>query len=124
MQLATTKTFTEWMNEGFIGTYDETYPDYSSQMTTRLKLGDGTTLSIQAGEYHYCEPRVNSEDGDYNFYSKFEIGFPSKEIPELLFYAEDPDNPCETVYGYVPKEVIQLLINNRGGVVGFDKKED
>lgn len=124
MKLATTKTFTDWMNEGFIGKYNKDHPDYSTQMTTRLKLGDGTTLSIQAGKWHYCEPRVNSEDGDYDFYDKFEIGFPSKEIPELLYYAEDPHNPCETVYGYVPKEVIHLLINNRGGVVGFDKQED
>lgn len=115
------KDFTQWMNEGFCGTnaggfiFQHCYP---------LLLADGTSLSIQAGETHYCSPRKNSSDGDYNEYDSFEIGFPSSVIEEIMEYCEDSDNPTETVYAYVPKDIIRQFIAARGGVVGINKPKD
>jgi hypothetical protein len=117
--LTTIKKFTDWMNEGFCGRVvpDSSYEGF--QITKKLVLMDGTELSIQAGHSHYCQPRVNAPEPDYDFYSEFEIGFPSRVIPEILEYAEDRDCPCDTVYGYVPKEVIVDFIEKAGGVKGF-----
>lgn len=114
-----TKDFTVWMNEGFCGTYVKGSPERSSQLTKSLTLADGTWLSIQAGRSHYCSPRANSPTGDYNFYDTFEIGFPSQEIPEIMEYADNPEDPTETVYSQVPKEVIREVVRQRGGVVGY-----
>ncbi len=33
----------------------------------------------------------------------------------IFGYAEDPDNPTETVYGYVPVGVVQALAAKHGG---------
>jgi hypothetical protein len=108
------------MNEGFCGLYLQNFPeDYRVQQCKTLLLADGTSLSIQAGLHHYCSPKKNCSSGDYNFYDSFEIGFPSRVIPELLEYAQEPDNPTETVYPYVPKDLIRGIITNTGGVVGF-----
>lgn len=32
-------------------------------------------------------------------------------------YAENPDEPTDTVYGYVPVSVVEAVINSRGGIV-------
>ncbi len=86
----------------------------SERHAKQLTLGDGTKLSIQASEYHYCSPRITLPS--YEEYTSFEIGFPSRKIDELMRYAEDDDNPTGTVYGYVPKEVIEALIESTGEV--------
>jgi len=38
-------------------------------------------------------------------------------------YAEEPEIPTDTVYPYVPKSLIQEIIDDNGGVVGFGRKE-
>jgi hypothetical protein len=68
-------------------------------------------MSVQASEFHYCTPRDN--DGPY---AEFEVGFPSQPEDQLMPYAEDPERPTDTVYGYVPLEVIEALIEKHGGV--------
>lgn len=116
-ELTKVKKFTDWMNEGFDGVFIDSYHSY--QCTKRLSLGDGTTLSIQAGRTHYCSPRENAQIADYDFYYEFEIGFPSAEIAEIMPFADSLEGPTESVYGYVPKEIINQLIAARGGVTGF-----
>ena len=73
-------------------------------------LADGTRLSIQASSFHYCTPRQNTGP-----WTSVEVGFPSREIPELLPYAEDPEAPTGTVYGYVPVDVLARVIIDAGG---------
>ncbi len=107
------------MNEGYIpypteGKYGVTY-----QRCKGIKLADGTILSVQASEYHYCNPRKNSKNKTYMDYDEFEIGFPSKEIEEITSFAEDYENLTDTVYAYVPYSIIQSVIDKRGGIVGF-----
>ena len=78
----------------------------------RLFLNDGVSLSVQAGEHLYCSPRSNKGP-----YTQVEIGFPSEPLPELFMpYCEKPDNPTETVYAYVPLELVLFYIGSHGGI--------
>lgn len=65
--------------------------------------GVAHNLSVQASAYHYCIPRKNAD-----VYEAVEIGFPSFEFSEGFInkYAEDATDPLETVYGYVPIDVL------------------
>ena len=80
----------------------------------KIKIADTDyELSIQASENHYCSPRENMQE----VYDKVEIGFPNFIFSEEFInqYAEEPESPKDTVYGYVPMEElaqeIYLLLN-------------
>ena len=77
----------------------------------RLFCNDGFNMSVQAGEYPYCSPRRNGSE----FYT-VEIGYPSEREELLMEYCEDTESPTETVYGYVPIEVVQTVIDKHGGI--------
>ena len=65
----------------------------------------GVTVSVQASSTHYSLPRV-----DYapNGVTHVELGFPSVVPPDYIMeYAEEPDAPTNTVYGYVPIELVE-----------------
>ncbi len=118
------KTLSEWLNEGckrFCGDSEYT-SGYNPQITKRIECNSGLSLSIQASEGHYCSPRENSKCNTYEIYSEFEIGFPSEKIDEIIGYAEQPEIPTDTVYGYVPREVIELVIEKNGGIKGWQTK--
>lgn len=85
---------------------------YKHIRTKRITCLDGFSLSVQASHYHYCSPRSN--EGPW---SKVEVGFPSAKPRFIMEYAENPDNPTETVYGYVPVELVNKLIESHGGIV-------
>ncbi len=72
---------------------------------------DGFKMSVQASAGHYCNPR---EDNDV--YWSMEIGYPSSKEESILEYAEQPELPTDTVYGYVPNDVIDALIEKHGGI--------
>ena len=74
---------------------------------------DGFKMSVQAHAGSYCEPRIDYAER----YSAVEVGYPSAEEPLLVPYAEDPSNPTDTVYGWVPTEVVSLVIAKHGGMV-------
>ena len=74
---------------------------------------DGFSMSVQANKYSYCWPRVDNA----KTYIKVEIGYPSHSEPLIIKYAEDQDNPTNTVYGYVPVELVTLVITKHGGMV-------
>lgn len=76
-----------------------------------LFLKDGNSLSVQASKHHYCTPRQ-----DKGPYSHVEVGFPTKRYESLMPYAEDPSAPTETVYGWVPVEVVEQIILESGGL--------
>lgn len=104
------KHFTQWMQEGIRDSSASYF-----QQCRRLVLANGVSLSIQASESAYCEPRQTLP---YSQYESFEIGFPSAEIEALMPYCEDPENPTGTVYPYVPLEVLdQYMATNP--VVGY-----
>lgn len=77
----------------------------------RVECKDGFTISIQAGCYLYSKPNYIA-DG----YLKVELGFPSEADSMIIDYAEDPDDPTNTVYGYVPIHIVDKLLHKHGGI--------
>lgn len=79
-----------------------------------IKCADGFRLSVVAGSYGYCAPR-GAAAGPY---TKVEVGFPS-ERPEpweqWSKFAEQAKSPTETVYGYVPVDMVRALVELHGG---------
>lgn len=71
---------------------------------------DGFKVSIQASEMHYCYPR-----NSLGPWEEFELGFPSEADPLIAEYAEDRDDPTETVYPGVPVVIVEQLIEKHGG---------
>jgi hypothetical protein len=78
----------------------------------RAVCKDGFVISIQAGSFLYCTPR---EDGARR-YTEVELGFPSKRESLIMEYAEESSRPTETVYPYVPVELVDRVIAKHGGL--------
>lgn len=82
-----------------------------NRVRSRIECADGFSLSVQASEMHYCSPRQNEGPWD-----SVELGFPSEVEEMLLDYAESPEAPTETVYGHVPLELVEALVEKHGGI--------
>lgn len=78
----------------------------------RVHCKDGFSVSVQASQYHYCRPRIDSAEK----YEKVELGYPSAADELITDYAEDRTY-TDTVYGYVPVEIVDKLIEKHGGIV-------
>lgn len=85
--------------------------NYSFPLAKRIVCSDGFSLSVQATHGAYCSPRENVGP-----WYEVEMGFPS-EAPnaEIMAYAEDASKPKDTVYAYVPIELVEKLIEEHGG---------
>lgn len=89
--------------------------NYKYQNTRdRIVCKDGFSMSVQAGSSLYCSPRECLEDGEYE---SVEIGFPSFEELLINKFAEDPSDYTNTVYGYVPVEIVDEVIIKHGGII-------
>ena len=86
-------------------------PGMTSSVTPKVVCNDGFEMSVQAGQSLYGEPRDVA-----NSYEEAEVGFPSTEESLLTTYAEDEENLCGTVYGYVPCTIIDEVIDKHGGI--------
>ena len=79
---------------------------------------DGFNMSVQASKNCYCQPKAN---GKNVVYSRVEIGFPSEREELLDEYAEGytigEQRWTETVYPYVPSQIVALVIAKHGGMV-------
>ena len=78
----------------------------------RIHCADGFSVSVQASQYHYCRPRIDSAEK----YNAVELGYPSAADDLITDYAEDVAY-TDTVYGYVPVEIVDKLIEKHGGIV-------
>jgi hypothetical protein len=85
------------------------YPD----VTKRVECKDGYSVSVQANNYTYCTPRFDEAWP----YETVELGYPNTEDELISEYAEDPDIPTDTVYGYVPIDLVNKLIEKHGGII-------
>ena len=68
----------------------------------RVICADGFEMSVQAHQSAYCSPRIDNAEK----YTSVEIGFPSEREPMLIDFADEPSHPTETVYGYVPVQIV------------------
>lgn len=74
-----------------------------------LLCADGTTMSVQASQFHYCSPR--SDVGPYTSVEIWRIKSTSQEVTQFEY---DPDEPS----GYVPIEQVAAFIDACGGYAG------
>ena len=83
-----------------------------------ISCKDVFTMSVQGAEYSYCKPREDYPDKPY---TNVECGYTSSKptTMALLAYAElcGTDDYTETVYGWVPIEVVQAELDAHGGIV-------
>jgi len=86
------------------------------QLNKQIVCKDGFSMSVQANQGAYCSPRVDSAER----YTAVEIGYPSEKEPLLIHWAEDSDDPTNTVYGWVPSERVALVCARHGGIVSGD----
>lgn len=81
----------------------------------RLELADGESLSVQTGHTHYCMPRDN-----YGPWVLVEVGYPSvdpgEEWKEYFDGDWDETDHTDSVYGYVPINLVVKFINDHGGI--------
>lgn len=88
----------------------------------RIHCADGFEISVQASAAHYCIPGEDNAE----FYKKVELGSPNLKDDLIIEYAEIPDEPTKTVYGFVPIELVEKLIQKHGGIVNvldFDMED-
>lgn len=81
-------------------------------VTPAVVCKDKFMMSVQASSYTYCNPR---EDKAWP-YKNVEIGFPNQKEELIMKYAEDPNDPTETVYAHVPVEIVNKVIEKHGGL--------
>jgi hypothetical protein len=86
-------------------------PDLTSSYTPHVICKDGFTMSVQAGQSLYSTPR-----DDAKRYKEVEVGYPSEEELMIKKYAEDNENLCDTVYGFVPTKIVDIIIKKHGGI--------
>lgn len=96
----------------------DTYKEGVYICRPHVLCADGYKVSIQAGICMYSCPRANVME-----YTEVELGFPNMPDDLIMEYAEDPDDPTNTVYGYVPVKVVQRLMDKHGGIVELVERE-
>ena len=107
-------TVKDWLAKSIEINIYNTYYDGACEIQAnrpRLYCNDGYSISVQASEFHYCSPRLNGLQD----YKSVELEYPSTEDELINEYAEDFDY-TNTVYGYVPIEVVEKLIEKHGGI--------
>lgn len=102
-------------NEYIKKTYRKLTPDKCiTFIRSKIQCNDGFSISIHASASHYCEPRRTFEGP----YTELELGYPSCSEELLIPYMEDDCcKPEDTVYPYVPVEVVDKVIKKHGGIV-------
>lgn len=88
-------------------------PEGGYSFAPRLTCADGFSMSVQASGGHYCAPREN-----FGPWHKVEIGFPSARVEEFMPFidGDEATTPTDTVYGYVPVEIVATVIAAHGGL--------
>lgn len=77
----------------------------------QIKCADGFEMSVQASEFHYCAPRDSIGP-----WRSVEVGFPTEKVEAFMPYIDGEQSiPTETVYGYVPIELVAEAIDAHGG---------
>ena len=91
----------------------EFFKEAGATRNKRVVCADGFEMSVQAHGNAYCSPRIDNAEK----YTSVEIGFPSAREPMLIDFADEPSHPTETVYGYVPVQIVTLVLAKHGGIV-------
>lgn len=104
----------DWVNELIVGhKYVLEEDPRKREVMPRVYCNDGYNVSIQANSFAYCEPRIDDSPMGY---TKVELGFPSSIDDEFKPYAEDEGDWTNTVYAYVPTDIVNKVIERHGGI--------
>lgn len=98
------------LSEFILITTKETEHGYT-ELKPRIICNDGFNMSVQCGKGSYSTPRDVAQE-----YTAAEIGFPSEEEELINGYAEQTNDYTQTVYGWVPTDVIEEVIKKHGGI--------
>ena len=85
---------------------------FKATIFPRMKCKDGFTMSVQGHWGAYSTPRDDFAEN----YSRVEVNCPSDVEPLLMPYVEDANHPTDTVYGYVPVEIVVEVVKKHGGL--------
>ncbi|KFC86050.1 hypothetical protein [Hafnia alvei] len=107
-----TKTMNDWLNEARAPRFEDRW-----YFNRRVICADGYSVSIQASDSAYCQPR--SDFKDIAMYHSFELGFPSEKDEIIMDWCEEVQDPTGTVYAYVPRDVVEKLIEKHGGITAL-----
>jgi hypothetical protein len=77
----------------------------------RIYCKDGYNFSVQARSGAYCSPRE-----DFGPWYEVEVGYPSAVEDTLMPYVDDDSKPLNTVYGYVPIDIVEEIVARHGGI--------
>lgn len=98
-------------------TYKMRIPGFLMAQRPKIICNDGFEMSVQAGRFLYCKPRMDLPDGKYD---SVEIGFPSEEEQLIIDFADDCSNLTDTIYPYVPVEIVDKVIEKHGGIKCYE----
>ena len=95
-----------------------------NQNRPRVVCKDGFNVSIQRSHLHYCDLQTDLSGDFYSIpypddisETSYELGYPSEKDDLIMEYAETPDDPTGTVYGFVPYDTVVKLLERHGGIV-------
>ena len=83
------------------------------KLNEKVVCADGFTMSVQAHAGAYCLPCMSGAP----VYREVEVGFPCRREELLMEWADEAHRPTDTVYGYVPVQVVTNVIAKHGGMV-------
>ena len=78
---------------------------YNDPIRPKVRCKDGFEISIQRSSFTYTRPR------------EVELGYPSQKEFLIAEYAENSDDLTQTIYGYVPYDLINRVLKKHGGIV-------
>ena len=91
--------------------------NYTNPHNIKVECLDGFNFSIATGAHAYCSPREDEPEA----YSEIELGYPSSNDVLIYLFAEETGKPTDTVYPYVPVNIVKQLIKKHGGLVPSPK---
>lgn len=93
----------------------ETELDHVLVLFNHIECNDWYKVSVQANYWAYCSPRITLFRTHTFFYNEMELWYPNIEDELINEYAEW-SNYTQTVYPYVPVEVIEQLLLKHGWI--------
>lgn len=85
----------------------------------RVLCADGFTVSVQAGYGIHSIPGCDADS-----YIDVELGFPAEKEDDWIIYAKNRSMPTDTVYSFVPVELVDKVLDTHGGITGADFSND
>jgi len=83
----------------------------STTILPSIETNNGLEIAIQAGELFCCSPRDN-----YGPWELVEINYINRRIEKLTAYADDAENIEDTIYRWVPVDLIDEIVEENGGI--------